>query len=103
MFIDTDLLRCGAEFSRSAGAVALDGANRFATAQLPAGMFGDFAAAEDFHGALGRAHEGHVTSMQGHQTALDALAEKAHHAAATFVKQDEESGVALDAAGRNIV
>jgi hypothetical protein len=57
MFVDTDLLRMGAEFSRSAGTIVQEGAARFAAAQLPAKMFGDFDAAETFHNALERADE----------------------------------------------
>jgi Protein of unknown function (DUF2563) len=101
MFVDTDLLRCGAEFSRSAGAIARDGASQFAGAHLPAKMFGDFAAAEDFHSALGRAHGAYVDRMQRHQAELDALADKAHTAANAFLKCDDTSSSALHEAGQN--
>jgi hypothetical protein len=101
MFVDTDLLRCGAEFSRSAGSIARDGASQFAGVQLLAKMFGDFAAAEDFHSALGRAHGAHVDRMQRHQAELDALAEKAHTAADAFLKCDDASSSAVHESGQN--
>jgi hypothetical protein len=101
MFVDTDLLRMGADFSQSAGAIAQRGADRLASTQPTAGIFGDFEAAHGFHLALSRAHDRHVTTMQGHRAQFDALAGKATSAAATFMKQDEASGTALDSAGRN--
>ncbi|BBY44187.1 DUF2563 family protein [Mycolicibacterium celeriflavum] len=101
MFVDTDLLRCGADFSGSAGEIAQRGANQFASAQLTAGIFGDFDAAHGFHRVLCRAHVVHVTTMRGHRAELAALSEKANSAVALFVKQDEASESALNAAGRD--
>jgi hypothetical protein len=99
MFVDTDLLRCGADFSQSAGEIVRRGADQFASAQLAAGIFGDFDAAHRFHRALRRAHDGHVTTMQGHRAEFDALTEKANSAATIFMKEDEASGSALDSVG----
>ena len=101
VFVDTELLRCGAEFSRSAGSIAQQGAERFASAELPAKVFGDFPEADDFHRALRQAHHRHVTTMQAHPETLNALAEKAHQAATTFQKHDEQSSSTLHAAGRD--
>ena len=98
MIIDTDLLRMGADFSQSAGAIVQRGADKFASSSLTAGAFGDFDAAHGFHRALCRAHEAHVTTMQGHHLAFEALAGDANAAASTFSHQDEASGSALDAA-----
>ncbi|MDT0488812.1 DUF2563 family protein, partial [Streptomyces doebereineriae] len=64
MFVDSEILRCGAEFSRSAGAVAQQGSDRLAAAQLSPKIFGDFAKAEEFHNAVCHAHETHVTAMR---------------------------------------
>jgi hypothetical protein len=100
MFVDTDLLRMGADFSQSAGANAQRGADRLASTQPTAGIFGDFDAAHGFHQALCRAHDSHVTTLQGHRAEFDSLAEKATTAAAVFTKQDQTSGSALDSAGR---
>ncbi|MDZ7885265.1 MAG: DUF2563 family protein [Mycobacterium sp.] len=46
MIVDTDLLRMGAEFSQSAGAIAQRGADKLASSSLKAGVFGDFDAAQ---------------------------------------------------------
>jgi hypothetical protein len=96
MFVDTELLRCGADFSRSAGSLAQQGAQRFASIQLTPKVFGDFAEADDFHGALKRAHETHVANLQRHNRALEALAEKAQTAATTFLTQDELAADAVN-------
>ena len=48
MFVDTDLLRSGAEFSHSAGSIVQQGADRFAAAQLPAIHFAEPAALGGF-------------------------------------------------------
>jgi Protein of unknown function (DUF2563) len=101
MFVDTDLLRMGADFSQSAGAIAQRGADRLASTQPRAGIFGDFEAAHGFHQALCRAHDSHVTTMQGHRAEFDSLAEKAISAAAVFINQEETSGSALESAGRD--
>jgi Protein of unknown function (DUF2563) len=98
MFVDTELLRSGAEFSRSAGTNAQHGTDRLSSAQLPAKMFGDFAAAEDFRRALGRAHETHVRSLQGYQAEFSGLADKARSAAIIFLNQDEQSALSLHTA-----
>jgi hypothetical protein len=100
MFVDTDLLLMGADFSQSGGAIVQRGAARLASTQPTAGIFGDFDAAHGFHRALSRAQEGHVTTMQRHRAEFDALAEKATSAAAIFIKRDETSGSALNAAER---
>jgi hypothetical protein len=102
MFVDTDLLRCGADFSQSAGEIVQRGAEKFAAASLPAGIFGDFDAAHGFHSAVCRAHQAHSATMQAHSTEFDVLAEKANSAAANFTRQDEASESALDAAGMRI-
>ena len=89
MFVDTDLLHMGADYSRSAGTIANRGAVRFASTQLSTGIFGDFDAALDFHNALTTAHQTHSTAMDGHHVDLVALADKANTAAVAFVAQDE--------------
>ena len=103
MFVDTDQLRMGADFSQSAGAIVQRGADQFASSSLPAGVFGDFDAAHGFHRALCRAHESHVTTMQGHRAKFDALADDANSAASIFCNQDEASSSELDAAARDLL
>ncbi|MGE2832710.1 DUF2563 family protein [Mycobacterium sp. SMC-4] len=99
MFVDTDLLRCGAEFSGSAGQTARRGAERFAATELTTGIFGDFDAAHGFQRALRRARQTHVSAMEAHGAGLEVLAEKANSAAAVFVRQDDANGSTLESAG----
>ena len=98
MYVDTDLLRMGADFSRSAGNIAQRGAAQLASTQLSAGVFGDFDAAHSFHSALTTAHQTHVATMDSHRAELDTLAEKANSAATTFVAQDSQASSDLTAA-----
>jgi Protein of unknown function (DUF2563) len=51
MFVDTGLLRSGASQSHKAGGHADDGANHRTRTSPVAGMFGDCAAAHEFHEA----------------------------------------------------
>lgn len=99
MFVDTDLLRMGAEFSRSAGTIVQRGAAEFASTQLAAGIFGDFEAAHGFHQALTVAHHVHSSTMAGHHAELEGLAEKANSAATTFHTQDKKASDDVTAAG----
>ncbi|KUI05830.1 DUF2563 family protein [Mycobacterium sp. IS-3022] len=102
MFVDTDLLRMGADFSKSAGEIAMRGAERFASTSLPAGIFGDFDAAHGFHSALGRAHEAQAATMRAHHANFDGLAAKANVGAAEFETQDEACAATVRSAGENI-
>lgn len=70
MYVDTDLLRCGAEFSGSAGEIAHRGAERFAATELTSGIFGDFDAAHGFHRALCRTQQTHVSAMESNGAGL---------------------------------
>lgn len=99
MFVDTELLRMGADFSRSAGTIAQRGAAEFASTGLSAGIFGDFEAAHGFHQALTVAHQVHSSTMAGHHVELEGLAEKATSAAATFHGQDQQAADDVMAAG----
>lgn len=99
MFVDTDLLRMGADFSRSAGTIAQRGAAEFASMQVGAGIFGDFEAAHGFHQALTAAHQVHSSTMAGHHVELEGLAEKANSAATTFHTQDQQAADDVTAAG----
>lgn len=98
MRVDTALLRMGADFSHSAGTIVGRGAGDLASAALPAEIFGDFDAARTFHQALSQAHTTHAENMQGHQSALAKLAEKAVTAARAFTEQDRNSASTIEAA-----
>ncbi|RAV15160.1 DUF2563 domain-containing protein [Mycolicibacterium sp. GF69] len=99
MYVDTDLLRMGADFSKSAGQIVMRGAEQFASASLPAGIFGDFDAAHGFHSALGHAHEAQAATMRAHHANFDGLAAKANIGAATFDRQDEAGEAMVRSAG----
>lgn len=99
MFVDTDLLRMGADFSRSAGTIAQRGAAEYASTQVAAGIFGDFEAAHGFHQALTVAHQLNSSTMSGHHVELEGLAEKANSAATTFHAQDQQAADDVTAAG----
>lgn len=100
MFVDTDLLRMGADFSGSAGKIVWRGASTFASIHAPAGTFGDFAEAEAFHQALTHARDSHARRMQGHHATLEDLAAKSNSAATVFAHQDHGCASSLDTAGR---
>jgi len=102
MFVDTDLLRMGADFSRSAGAIVQRGASEFASTHFSAGIFGDFEAAHMLHGALSAAHQVHAATMAGHHAELESLAEKANSAARIFHNQDESLAGDVTAAGQSL-
>lgn len=103
MFVDPLLLRCGADFSHSAGDIIQRGAETFESVPVSAGIFGDFDAAENFQQALGRARDTCATTMRADRAKFDILAENANSAAAIFVREDETSATGLDATGLRFV
>ena len=102
MFVDTALLRMGADFSKSAGEIVKRGADEFAATSLRAGIFGDFDAANDFHSALGRAHEAQAATMRSHHANFDGFATKAITGATMFDERDEAGATAVRSAGEAI-
>ena len=94
MFVDTALLRSGADESHRAGEHAQQGADRLSRGPLASGMFGEFAAAEEFHDAVRSAHTQHVRTLQAHQEALAAVGSKAHLAADGFTEMDARNAAA---------
>lgn len=60
-------------------------------------MFGDFPAAETFHGAVAMAHAGHTEALQAHQQILNAVGRKAQYAARGFTQMDQGNAAALRA------
>ena len=102
MFVDTDLLRMGADFSKSAGEIVKRGADEFASTSVPTGIFGDFDAANDFHSALGRAHEAQAATMRAHHAKFDGLATKANNGATVFDDRDADGAAAVRSAGEAI-
>lgn len=97
MFVDTGLLHSGAGDSHRAGEHAQEGAGHLSGGPLMSGMFGGFAAAEAFHGAVASAHSEHVNSLQAHQQVLIAVGGNACRAAAEFTDMDQHNAAALRA------
>lgn len=97
MFVETELLRQGANESHRAGGHARDGADRLTHAPLMSGMFGDFAAAGAFHAALIAARDQHAEALQAHQQALTAVGTKAHCAVGAFTEMDQHNAAELRA------
>jgi Protein of unknown function (DUF2563) len=95
MFVDTGLLHSGGNQSHRAGGHAQEGADQLSRGPLSAGMFGEFSAAEAFHGAVGEAHGKHVRALQAHQQVLTAVGGNAHRAAAAFTHDDERNAAML--------
>lgn len=95
MFVDTGMLHSGATDSQRAGKHAQDGANHLSRSLLPAGMFGDFAAADTFHQAISTAHVHHVATLRQHHKALTDISDKAHHAATDFTTTEDHNAKVL--------
>ncbi|GAB7145147.1 DUF2563 family protein [Mycobacterium riyadhense] len=88
MFVDTGLLHSAGDDSHRAGEHAQDGTDRLSRGPLLSRMFGDFAAAEAFHDAVGAAQAQHVRTLRAHQEALTAVGGRARQAAAEFAEMD---------------
>lgn len=101
MFVDTALLRMGADFSTSAGTIAQRGGASLNATQMPAGVFGDFAEAESFRHLLVQAQISYANNMTAYHAAFERLAETSVAAATTFTNEDASSatidGVHFDA------
>ena len=91
MFVDTAKLHSGAAESHRASEHAQAGANHLSGAPPVAGMFGDFAAADDFHDALSAAHAHHVKALQNHQENLNDVGAKAHRAGYAFSATEDHN------------
>ena len=94
MFVDTELLHSGANESHRAGGHAQEAADHLSRGPLMSGMFGEFAAAEEFHDAVRSAHTQHVQTLQAHREALTAIGGKAHLAANGFTAMDARNAAA---------
>ena len=95
MLVNTASLRTGANVSDEAGGHAQAGAQRLGTAGLTSGMFGDFAAAHDFHAALGTAKDEHRDTLSQHHENLTGIAANVRTAATGFTAMDDRSAQQL--------
>ncbi|KRD14178.1 hypothetical protein ASE48_03925 [Mycobacterium sp. Root265] len=98
MIVDADLLRMGADFSDSAGAIARRGAASLTATQLPANIFGDFDEAATFHRRLSQAQTVYANNMSAYQTTFAQLASKSVAAASMFTDEDSDSATLIDGA-----
>lgn len=99
MIVDADLLRMGADFSDSAGAIAQRGAASLTATQLPAGIFGDFDEASMFHSQLAQARTAYADNMSAYHTSFAHLAGKSVAAANIFTDQDRDSATLIGGTG----
>lgn len=97
MHVEVDEMRSGANRSYSATWLAIEGADQLSRASVTAGIFGDFATAESFHGVLSQAHSNHVGQLRDHENRLGVLGDKAHKTASVFVEMEERNAQALRA------
>lgn len=96
MWVEPDVLKDGADVSRSAGKIVLSGADALSHASIPAGMFGDFEAAHAYHGKLTAGHQSHVQAMRGNHRTLTDVGDKAHNAATSFEETEAQNTAAID-------
>jgi hypothetical protein len=71
-------------------------ADALAQVSIPAGVFGDFAAAHAFHSKLTAGHASHVKSMRGNHQTLTRVGEKAQNAAVMFETTEARNRSAVD-------
>ena len=95
MEVDVGAMRSGATRSYNASWLAAEGADLLSRTSVRPGTFGDFAAAESFHGALSQSHSNHVERLRDHASRLGVLGDKAHTTASGFVDMEERNTEAL--------
>ena len=95
MEVDVGAMRSGANRSYNAARLAVEGAELLSRASVRPGIFGDFAAAESFHGALSDAHSNHIERLRDHEGRLGVLGDKAHTTASEFIEMEERNAQAL--------
>ena len=102
MEVDTDHLHAGADRCIDAAGTAMAAAGRLAEKKPPAGMFGDFEAAQSYHRAVAQAHEAHVEQLNAHHRDLTGVGEKSRSGADQFTAGDVSAADALKAAGAGL-
>ncbi|MCX2935056.1 DUF2563 family protein, partial [Mycobacterium sp. CVI_P3] len=93
--VDVGELRSGANRSYSAAALAMEGADQLRRVSPASGIFGGFAAAESFDGALAEAHSNHIQRLHDHESHLGVLGDKAHTTASVFVEMEARNAEAV--------
>jgi hypothetical protein len=97
MFVNTAVLHTGANDSHRAAGHADDANSHLARTSPVAGMFGDFAAAHEFHEAVAIAHTHHAAKLRAHQQILTDLGDKASTVATTFTEMEDHHASELKA------
>jgi hypothetical protein len=97
--VNTDHLIAGGDLSRYAADSAREAAEQLAGAEVASGIFGDFAEAQQFHGAVNTAHQQHQTQLHGHHATLRGVSAKAVKAAQVFTATDESEAGEIGSAG----
>ena len=95
MQVDVEEMRSGANRSYNAASFAMEGADQLSRANVGASIFGDFPAAQSFHGALSEAHSNHVQRLRDHESHLGVLGDKGHKTASVFIDMEERNAEAL--------
>ena len=95
MQVDVSEMRSGANRSYNAASFAMEGADQLSRGRVGASIFGDFPAAESFHGAMTEAHSNHVQRLREHENHLGVLGDKGHKTASVFVDMEERNAEAL--------
>ena len=93
--IDVEVMRTGANRSYTAASLADEGAQTLARRSVRSGVFGGFAAADDFERVMSEAHNQHVADLRDHERRLGVLGDKAHVAASTFDDMEQRNAEAL--------
>lgn len=97
MFVNPALLHSGGSESLHAGDRAHQAAEHLSSADLRPQMFGDFAAAEDFHELTASAQVFHTRLLLQHRATLGAIGQGALVAAAGFTDVDDNNAANLRA------
>ncbi|MCV7314259.1 DUF2563 family protein [Mycolicibacillus parakoreensis] len=84
----------GAACGHAAGAAQM-GADRLGALSAATTVFGDFAEARQFHGAVTAARDDHRTRLREHQRALTAYVARATETARVFTGTDRRNAAAI--------
>jgi hypothetical protein len=95
MRVKVDGLHLGAAHSDTAGEHAQDSSKHLSGAQVGAGMFGDFAAADSFHETMSAAHAHHVATSEAHHKILKGVGDRARGVANAFTTMDRNNAAEL--------
>ena len=98
MEVDAAHLHAGAVRCSDAASTALAAAGKLAGKEPTAGMFGDFAEAHAFHGAVSAAHQDHIEQLRVHHRALTDICDRSRSGAAKFTAADASTADSLRAA-----